>query len=238
MVQDKKKVTPVNKTNEATKNLDNRKGQAHTNEKDSTRAGSMKDQNHSRDKDINAKRDINTRKWLTLTSVQKITFLYASKKEILKVKVCPNKKLKQLLLFDNVINHGIGVNEEGLNSINPSSFSTKLNKNTYIYLMKVLPNYKLPSFQLGNIEVVTPVAHAAVASKLVTRNFHLEKNHLLNFNIFSIIPGWNILCNTSFNTAFSQTDVIGRMAYENKFVTKHFQNFFKRIMNSTNQCAT
>ena len=62
MVQDKKKVTPVNKTNEATKNLDNRKGQAHTNEKDSTRAGSMKDQNHSRDKDINAKRDINTRK--------------------------------------------------------------------------------------------------------------------------------------------------------------------------------
>ena len=60
MVQDKKKFTSGSK-NETSKNLDNRKGQAQANEKDNTRTGTMKDHN-SKDKDMNTKRDVNTRK--------------------------------------------------------------------------------------------------------------------------------------------------------------------------------
>ena len=59
MVQDKKKFTS-GKTNETSKNLDNRKGQAHTTDKDSARSGTMKDHNISKDKDT--KRDVGTRK--------------------------------------------------------------------------------------------------------------------------------------------------------------------------------
>lgn len=61
MVQDKKNFTG-NKANDS-KNLDNRKTQPHTQDRDSARPG-MKDQNQSRDKerDIGSKRDVNSRK--------------------------------------------------------------------------------------------------------------------------------------------------------------------------------
>ena len=62
MVQDKKKFTSGNKTNEASKNLDNRKGQTNTTDKNATRSGTMKDNNLSKDKDIASKRDVGTRK--------------------------------------------------------------------------------------------------------------------------------------------------------------------------------
>lgn len=62
MVQDKKKFTSGNKTNEASKNLDNRKVQTPTADKNATRTGTMKDNNPSKDKDIGSKRDTGTRK--------------------------------------------------------------------------------------------------------------------------------------------------------------------------------
>jgi len=68
MVQDKKNFSSGNKsTTETSKNLDNRKGQAHSTDRDSSRPGSMRDQkdrdqNLSRDKDIGSKRDVGSRK--------------------------------------------------------------------------------------------------------------------------------------------------------------------------------
>lgn len=55
MVHDKKKFSS-GKTTDTSKNLD-RKAQTHTTEKDTTRPGSMRDQNLSKDKDIGSKRD-------------------------------------------------------------------------------------------------------------------------------------------------------------------------------------
>ena len=60
MVQDKKKFTSGNKTNETSKNLDNKKGQTHSADKETPRSGTMKDHNISKDKDT--KREVGTRK--------------------------------------------------------------------------------------------------------------------------------------------------------------------------------
>lgn len=63
MVQDKKNFSSGNKsTTDTSKNLDNRKGQAHTADRDTARSGSMKDQNLSKDKDIKRDRDVGSRK--------------------------------------------------------------------------------------------------------------------------------------------------------------------------------
>ena len=140
----------------------------------------------------------------------------------------PNTKLIKKSLFGNVIKNDIGVNEEGLTIVTPSSFSTKIRKQKYIYLMKMVPTLQLPSFRLGIMEVVTAVAQAAVASNLVFIIFQLKKVFLLLVDIFSITPGWNNFYNTTFNTALSQPAIIDRMAYGNKFVTKHLQTIFER----------
>lgn len=145
-------------------------------------------------------------------------------------------KLKTTSLFGIVINIGIGVNEEGLTRVTPSSFSTKRNKK-YSLLMKVVPNYKLPSFRLGIMEVVTAVAHAAAASNSVTIVTQSKKNSLLKDVVYNIAPGWTGIHNASFNTVFSQPAVIGRMVYEIKCVTKHLQIFFDRLIKMTNLCA-
>ncbi len=145
-------------------------------------------------------------------------------------------KLKTTSLFGIVINIGIGVNEEGLTRVTPSSFSTKRNKK-YSLLMKVIPNYKLPSFRLGIMEVVTAVAHTAAASNSVTTINQFEKTLLLKDAIHRTAPGWTGITNTSFNTAFSQPAVIGRMVYEIKCVNKHLQIFFDRLIKMTNLCA-
>jgi hypothetical protein len=76
-------------------------------------------------------------------------------------------KIKTHSLFDIVINIGIGVNVEGLTRVFPSTFSTGIIKRESIYLMKVKPNYKLPSFRFGFMEVVTVAVHAVTASFLV-----------------------------------------------------------------------
>ena len=62
MVQDKKNFSPGNKTTDTSKNLDNRKGQPHSADKDATRPGTMKEHNLSKDKDVHTKRDIGSRK--------------------------------------------------------------------------------------------------------------------------------------------------------------------------------
>lgn len=62
MVQDKKNFQQGSKTADTAKNLDNRKAQPHTADRDSARSGSMKDQNLSKDKDIASKRDVGSRK--------------------------------------------------------------------------------------------------------------------------------------------------------------------------------
>lgn len=63
MVQDKKNFSSGNKsTADTSKNLDNRKGQPHTSDRDTARQGSMKDQGLSKDKDIASKRDVGSRK--------------------------------------------------------------------------------------------------------------------------------------------------------------------------------
>ena len=138
----------------------------------------------------------------------------------------PYTKLINKSLLGNEIKSGIGVNEEGMTIVTPSSFSTKKGKQKYIYLMKMLPSLQLPSFRLGIIEVVTAVAHAAVASNLVFIIFQLKKVFILLVDILNIIPGWSDVHITSFNTALSQPAIIGRMVYGNKFVTRHLQIFF------------
>ena len=65
MVQDKKNFSSGNKPTDTSKNLDNRKGQPHqphTSDRDTTRTGTMKDQNLSKDKDVGPKRDVGSRK--------------------------------------------------------------------------------------------------------------------------------------------------------------------------------
>lgn len=59
MVQDKKNFTGNKATD--SKNLDNRKTQPHTPDRDAHRPG-MKDQHLTKDKDIGSKRDVNSRK--------------------------------------------------------------------------------------------------------------------------------------------------------------------------------
>jgi len=103
--------------------------------------------------------------------------------------------------------------------------------------MKVVPNYKLPSFRLGIMEVVSAVAHAAVASNSFTKVTQLKKTSLLEDAIYSIAPGWTDIFNASFNTTFSQSAVIGRMVYEIKCVDGHLQIFFDRLIKMTNRCA-
>lgn len=113
-------------------------------------------------------------------------------------------KLKTLSLFGIVKNLDIGVNVEGLTRVIPSSFSEDEGKKKNTFLMKVKPNYKLPSFQLGITEVVTAVAHAAVASILVAVVTQLKMTLLLKAVFNSIAPEWTNTDRTSFNTAFSQ----------------------------------
>lgn len=74
--------------------------------------------------------------------------------------------------------------------------------------MKVKPNYKLPSFRFGFMEVVTVAAHA------VTASFFYSKNSIFKNVFTSTTPGWTDTFNTSLSTALSQTHVIGRMVYE------------------------
>jgi hypothetical protein len=61
MVQDKKNFSSGNKTTDTSKNLDNRKNQPHTADRDTARPGTMKDHN-PKDKDIGSKRDVGSRK--------------------------------------------------------------------------------------------------------------------------------------------------------------------------------
>lgn len=65
------------------------------------------------------------------------------------------------------------------------------------------PNYKLPSFRLGFIEVVTVAASAVTASffKLKTISD-------------CIVSGWTNALTTIFNFVFSLSNFIGRMIYE------------------------
>lgn len=62
MVQDKKNFSSGNKPTDTSKNLDNRKGQPHTSDRETTRPGTMKEQNPSREKDTGSKRDVGSRK--------------------------------------------------------------------------------------------------------------------------------------------------------------------------------
>jgi hypothetical protein len=65
MVQDKKNFSSGNKpTAGMSKNLDSKKGQPHTADRDTARQGPMKDQGLSKDKDIASKRDAGSRKKL------------------------------------------------------------------------------------------------------------------------------------------------------------------------------
>lgn len=149
---------------------------------------------------------------------------------------------KTLSIFDIVLNIGIGVNVEGLARVIPSSFSEELRKKTYIHLMKVRPNYKLPSFRLGITEVVTAVAHAAVASfflaaKNITVKF-LQKNPLLNVLSNSVAPGWTNAFGVSFSTVSSQSSSFGRMVYDSSSVKKQSQFFLDTgVFKTTTLCA-
>lgn len=91
--------------------------------------------------------------------------------------------------------------------------------------MKMVSNYKLPSFRLGTMEVVTTVANAAVASNSVTIIAKLKKTPILKNVVNYIAPGWTDIHNASFNTIFSQPVVIDRMVYENKCVNKYLYFF-------------
>lgn len=62
VVQDKKFSSGNKPTTDTSKNLDNRKGQTHTPDKDAARSGSMKDQNLSKDKEIKRDRNVGSRK--------------------------------------------------------------------------------------------------------------------------------------------------------------------------------
>lgn len=157
--------------------------------------------------------------------------------EIINLNLSLTLKLKTTSLFDIAIRFGIGVNEKGLTRVTPFSFSKEKRNKKYSLLMKVVPNYKLPSFRLGIMEVVTTVAHAAVASNSVTKISQFKKTPLLRVAVDSIAPGRTGIHNTSFNTAFSQPAVIGRMVYEIKCVTKHLQSFLNRFIEMTNLCA-
>lgn len=98
-------------------------------------------------------------------------------------------KIKTLSLFGIVFNIGIGVNVEGLTRVIPSTFSTI--KKLENILMEMKPNYKLPSFQFGFMEVVTVAAYAVTASflvKAIAKNF--KKISLLKAAFNSITPGW------------------------------------------------
>lgn len=89
------------------------------------------------------------------------------------------------------------------------------------------PNYKLPSFRLGFMEVVTVAAHAVTASFC-----SIKMNSLLKAISKCIAPGWTNTFNVSFNNAFSQNFVIGRMVYEIAQVKKLFLFFLVK------QCKT
>lgn len=123
-----------------------------------------------------------------------------------KLNLSLTKKIETLTLFDIVNNFDIGVNVEGLTRVIPSSFSENVSedvrKKKYLFLMKVKPNYKLPSFQLGITEVVTAVAHAAVASNLVPAITQLKTTLILKVVSIIMTPGWINIYKTSFNTAF------------------------------------
>lgn len=145
-------------------------------------------------------------------------------------------KIKKHLLFDIVINIiGIGVNVEGLTRVFPSTFSTEIIKREYINLMKVKPNYKLPSFRFGFMEVVTVAAQAVTASflvKKIAKNYSFKKNSIFKNALRSITPEWINAFNTSLSTALSQTRVIGRMAYE-KVQTRKLPQFFSNTSAKT-----
>lgn len=98
-------------------------------------------------------------------------------------------KIKTHSLFDIVFYIGIGVNVEGLTSVFPSTFSTETIERKNIYLMKVKPNYKLPSFRFGFMEVVTVAAHAVTASFLVKTIAKFKKNSIFKNVFISVIPG-------------------------------------------------
>lgn len=149
-------------------------------------------------------------------------------------------KLITLSLFGIVINIGIGVNVEGLTRVIPSSFSNESGNTKNIFLMKVKPNYKLPSFRLGFMEVVTAVAHAAVASFLVSPIIKIkyQMNSLLKAVSDKVPSGWSHFTSTTSNTAFSQTRVTGRMVDEMAQVNQHpqFISYSSSIV-STTLCA-
>jgi len=103
----------------------------------------------------------------------------------------PNTKIKKLSLFDIVNTIGIGVNVEGKALASPSMFSTAIDTNIYL-LMEMKPNYKLPSFRLGFMEVVTVAASAVTASlvKSFVSVCSFKKKFLLMPAFNSIAPGW------------------------------------------------
>jgi hypothetical protein len=106
--------------------------------------------------------------------------------------------------------------------------------------MKVKPNYKLPSFQFGFMEVVTGAAHAVTASFLdITFTTILKKTSLLLEDTFiRIAPGWINTFNFSFNSSFLLTLVTDRMADKMIHVNKHSHNFLNTLaMKMTIVCA-
>lgn len=147
-------------------------------------------------------------------------------------------KIKTLSLFGIVFNIGIGVNVEGLTRVIPSTFST-IRKLKNIYLMEMKPNYKLPSFRFGFMEVVTVAVHAVTASflvKAIAKKF--KKISLLKAAFNSIAPGWTDAENSSLNYALKQNLCIGRMVYE-IVLAKKLPHFFLNtpVKTMTTLCA-
>lgn len=163
------------------------------------------------------------------------------KRNLKRKKLNPSRttKIRTLSLFGIVINIGIGVNVEGLTRVIPSSFSTEAGKKKNIYLMKVKPNYKLPSFRLGFMEVVTVAAYAVTASFLVKSIAStFKKISLLKAAFNSIAPGWTNTEKRSLNSASLQNSGIGRMIDEIVSVDKLPQFFLNTsVKTMTTLCA-
>ena len=106
--------------------------------------------------------------------------------------------------------------------------------------MKMKPNYKLPSFQFGFMEVVSAAAYAVAASFLVsiTTLFSPKDFFILEVNFLDITSGRTNNLRSTFNIVALQTPVIDRMVYEMVQVNKLLQiSLVKKAYLLTPLCA-
>jgi hypothetical protein len=97
-----------------------------------------------------------------------------------------------------------------------------------IYLMRICPNSKLPTFLLGYVLVVTVVAPAATAS-------FLGNNSPLTKMLFNIVSGWGPMI-AFLSEVLLSTFIIDRMVYvlaPKKGLMKLPVSFFSSVVFST-----